>query len=77
MSSIPLRLGYLPSNTSKIPCIVHFKAFSVPSRDDKSDTTRTTFIPAPSPTFETNVQPSAPGMKLDLPPSYDEVMNKH
>ena len=28
------------------------------------------------PTMETNVQPSAPVMKLDLPPSYDEVMNK-
>jgi hypothetical protein len=26
------------------------------------------------PTLETNVQPV---MKLDLPPSYDEVMNKH
>ena len=33
--------------------------------------------PSAPPTFETNVQPSAPVMKLDLPPSYDEVMNKH
>ena len=28
------------------------------------------------PIAETNVQPIAPVMKLDLPPSYDEVMNK-
>ena len=33
--------------------------------------------PSALPTMETNVQPSAPVMKLDLPPSYDEVMNKH
>ena len=34
-------------------------------------------LPSAPPTIETNNQPSAPVMKLDLPPSYDEVMNKH
>ena len=33
--------------------------------------------PSAPPNVETNVQPSTPIMKLDLPPSYDEVMNKY
>ena len=33
--------------------------------------------PSAPPTLETNIQPSASVMKLDLPPSYDEVMKKN
>ena len=33
--------------------------------------------PIAPPTMETIVQPNAQVMKLDLPPSYDEVMNKY
>ena len=60
-----------------------FKLYNMTIQNNAQETSISIFNmnseiqPSAPPTLETNIQPSASVMKLDLPPSYDEVMNKH